>query len=442
MRGLGSAMERRYPGAKLSGEPEIHDDPVQNVFSITTTYKVPKFANERNGNWAVYFKPENLQGAVVSSPTAERKTSLRVPRFPYRGKYSFEVTFPPEVSLVSDPQAETIANNYFSMTTSNYLRGNIAKKSIEMTTLRPDVEAENYPAYSEQITAANKAIGGVIFVAKGAIKQSDAEAKLADRLRKQTEETIKKVGDNIASGKLKGTDLADAHCLRGTAFSYLGRFDEALQDVSNTLRLAPNASSSFECRGEIHFQAGQFDSSIADHSKAIALGATDAGEFRSRGVSKFYAGRMEEAAADFAKASELADKETRIYCDIWLASTYALLGKPIPEDVVKRATADAKGEWPRPGLAMMTGTITPENMLQSLEKKSGDDRDMALAEGYFYVGQHYLAAGDRKTAEDYLRKTRDLGVIVYTEHIAAGFALKQLQGGGSASSATRPAAAN
>jgi lipoprotein NlpI len=444
VRGLGNAMERRYPGSKLAGEPEIHDDPVQNVFSIATTYKVPKFASEKNGNWAVYFKPDNLLDVVTSSPSAERKTALRIPRFPFHGKYSFEVAFPPEVSFTGDPNAQTVANDYFNMTISDYFRGNIARKSVELTTLRADVEAEKYPAYSDQLVAANKAVGGVIFVAKSIIKQDDAEARLslADRLRKTLEDSIKKVDETIAAGKITGSDLAEAYCLRGTNLALLGKFDEALHDANSALRIAPGAGNSLSCRGEIDFQAGQFDGSIADHSKAIALGATNAIEFRGRGVSRFYAGRLEEAAADFAKASELADRETRIYCDIWLATTLGLLGKKVPEDVIKRAASDVQGEWPRPGLAMMTGAITPEDMLQSLQKKSGDDRDMALAEGYFYIGQHYLAAGDRKTAEAYFRKTRDVGVIIYTEHIAAGFALKQLQGEGTANSAAKPAIAN
>ena len=45
---------------------------------------------------------------------------------------------------------------------------------------------------------------------------------------------------------------------------------------------------------------------------------------------------------------------------------------------------------------------------------------MALAEGYFYLGQHYLVAGDKKPP-DIFQKTRDLDVFLYIEHVAAGF---------------------
>jgi hypothetical protein len=45
LKSIGDAMERRYPGAKLSGEPTIQDDTVQNVFTIVANYKIPKLCD-------------------------------------------------------------------------------------------------------------------------------------------------------------------------------------------------------------------------------------------------------------------------------------------------------------------------------------------------------------------------------------------------------------
>jgi lipoprotein NlpI/transglutaminase-like putative cysteine protease len=443
LRGIGNAMERRYPGARLVGEPAIHDDPVQNVFSIAATYKVPKLASDRDGNWVVFFKPDNMQDVVVTSPSATRATPLRIPGFPYHGKYSFEMTFPEEVSVVADPRAQTTANNYFSATVSEYFRGNIARKTVDLATLRSSVEAKNYPGYAEDLRTVNKAIGGVFVVPKSSIKSTEASASLdfQHRLEDLRQETIKKATETIAGGKLSGSDLADVYCLRGNAYSDLERYEEALQDTNNSVRLAPNASGPLSCRAEVYFRLGQFEKSIADYSKAISLGATDALSFRGRGISRFFAGHLEDASTDFVKASELADQETKIYCDIWLASAFGRLKKTLPDDVARRAAADARGEWPRAGLAMLTGAISPDDLLKTLEEKKGDERDMALAEAYFYLGEHYLVAGDNKTAQSYFEKTRGLGVIIYTEHIAAGLELARLKADGSAASAAPAAAA-
>jgi lipoprotein NlpI len=76
---------------------------------------------------------------------------------------------------------------------------------------------------------------------------------------------------------------------------------------------------------------------------------------------------------------------------------------------------------------MLSGNLAPEAMLALLDRKTGDDRHLALAEGYFYLGQHYLALGDKGTAREFFEKTRQLRVITFTEHTAAEFELQRLK---------------
>jgi lipoprotein NlpI len=238
---------------------------------------------------------------------------------------------------------------------------------------------------------------------------------------------IKKTTETIDNGKLAGADLANVYCLRGHAQAELGRQEEALQDVNNAVRIASNAVS-LSCRAETYGQLGQFEKSITDHTNAIALGAATNGlVFRGRGISRVYAGHIEEANADFAKAIELSDKETRIYSEMWFVATSGRLHKVIPPALVARAATEAGGEWPRAGLAMLTGKLSPDDMLKSLEKKQGDERQMALAEAYFYLGQYYLVAGDRAKAQESFEKTRSLGVINFLEHSSAEFELERLR---------------
>lgn len=426
---IGDAMERRYPGAKLVGQPTVRDDRIENVFTIGATYAVPKLATEREGNWAVYFAPTNLQNVVVSSPSATRTMPLRLGAYPYSAKYSFEINFPEEVSVVSDPSSETVTNKYFILNASRYFRGNVARKSIELTTLGSSVDAQDYGKYSEDLGTANKAIGGLFFVSKSSIRSTDnaAATSFPERLRALTEEGVKKTTETIAGGKLSGADLSYAYCDRSLARGDLGRHDEALQDANEAIRLAPNSSAAFVCRAQAHFKNGQFDKSVADYSKAIALGATETTVFRERGTSKLAAGRLEEAATDYAKAYELADNpEARTFSGIWLAVAYGRLGKPVPEALVAQAAAEKTGQWPRPALAMLTGALSPQELLKLIDEKKGDDRQMALSEGYLYLAERSLALGDIDGARNYLEKSREQQVIVYTEHTVAGFELQRL----------------
>lgn len=439
---FGDAMERRYPGARLVGEPTISDDPANNMLTIGATYKIPKLATERDGNWLVNFRTDNLLEVLTTSASANRTTPLRIPGYPFRGKYTFEITFPENVSEFVDPRAQTVENKYFSATVSESFRGNIARKVVELATLRASIEPENYTAYADDLRSLNKAIGGLVFVGKLAIKSGDqaGQAGFEQRLKDLSQQTIKKTTEVIDGGKLSGADLAQAYCLRATSNAELDRNEEAVQDASTGVRLAPNATSSLICRAEIYFRTGQFDKSIADFSKAISLGAATPDVFRGRGVSRLFAGRLEEAAADLTKASELADKETRLYCDIWLVIAQGRLGRPVPAELAKRAAAEQRGEWPRAALAMLVGAMTPDDLIKTVDDKKGDDRQMALAEGLFFVGEHFLLVGDRKAAQTYFNKTRELGVIVYTEHIAAGLELARMKGDDTAAapSTSRP----
>ena len=65
-------------------------------------------------------------------------------------------------------------------------------------------------------------------------------------------------------------------------------------------------------------------------------------------MARLYAGQLDGAAEDFAKAASLSSKETQTFSDLWLASTLLRLGRPLPDDLMKRAAEQPRGAWPRP----------------------------------------------------------------------------------------------
>ncbi len=425
---ISSDLETRYPGAKMVGEPDIDDDRTNNSISITATYDVPGLATERDGNWIIRNSASNFRGALIPAPSSSRTAPLGVPGFPFEARYTFEVKFPEEVSAVSDPRSASVQDKHFTYTVTTSFRGNQYKTTRDLKTLADRVAVADLQKYSDDLRQTENIGPGVVVVTKDQIKspfESDKRS-FAQHLRDMLKERIDKYTKAIDSGKLTGHDLADAYCERSAGYSMLEMTENALQDANEALRLAPNNPRLFTCRGEVYFQSGNFEKSIDNYSKAIALGATNADFFRGRGISEFYAGGLDRAAEDFAKASAAADKESAPYIDVWFIWTLQRLGKPLPETLAKRA-AEAHGDWPRPALAMLAGNITPEEMLSTVDNKTGDDRQMALAEAYFYLGQHYLALGDPARARDYFEKTRQTEVIIYFEYIAAKFELEHLQ---------------
>src|SRR5262249_20202842 len=109
-----------------------------------------------------------------------------------------------------------------------------------------------------------------------------------------------------------------------------------------------------------------------------------------------------------------------------LSWTLKRLNKPLPEAIASRVIAEANGNWPRPALAMLAGQLTPEALLDAGRTKTGDEQTMTLAEAYFYVGQLSYARGEKDKAREFFLKTREIGILPYLEHIAAGFELQRM----------------
>lgn len=419
--------ERRYQGSTLLGSPHVEDDRLNNVLVVEVQFRVPELAIENDGNWLVPFLPSNMFGALARPPSSDRRTSMALPAFPFEANYEFEVRFPEDVSAVRDPSAHTVESKFFTYTLKSSFRGHVAKASIYLKTLTDRVPVSDLNDYM----AKKKTIGEaptVVMVRKDDIGAATAGSMtFSEKLRARIEDAIAKTTNAIASGKLSGSDLALAYCNRSFSHADLGMFPEAIQDANEALKIDPNSANNLVCRANAYNSAGQFGKSIADYSKAISFGGTDADNYRARGVAKFYLGRLAEAADDFAKAGEVADSERRLYSDLWLSWTLLRLGQPLPENIAARAASEARGPWPRPALALFAGAVSPEEVLVIIEAKAGDEKHMTLAEGYFYIGQYHLAKGDKSKARDFFEKTRKLGVLPYTEHMAAGFELDRIE---------------
>ena len=202
-------------------------------------------------------------------------------------------------------------SKHFKYTQSAHFRGNRAKVTIELQVKASQVAPEDFGKYAEDLKAVDAARAGVIAVPKSVIKTAKAAKKdFAVLLRERVEDTVAKTTQAIKSGKLGGSDLAGAYCLRAGANADLGSIKESLADAGEALKLTPQSPDVLDCTGYAHFAAGEFDKSIAQYSKSLTLGADDK-TFQQRGMARFYAGQLEAAAEDFAKAAEGAATRNR-----------------------------------------------------------------------------------------------------------------------------------
>jgi lipoprotein NlpI/transglutaminase-like putative cysteine protease len=431
---LTAAMERRYAGAKIVGEPQIEDNVAENTLVLRARYSVPKLVDTRGGDWFARVSAINFADTFALPSFSDRRSPVVIPGYPSEARYTLEVQFPEEVRAMRDPYNQTIRSKTFAYTIASSFRGRTARTTIDLKTFADRVEVEDLRRFREDLEKVDKlAPHRVIVVLKNDIKggtvlgliRKDFKQVVQDRLR----DVVEKTSATIQSAKLTGDDLANAYCERANAHSDLGEYEAALRDANAALKIAPNSTRSLTCRAETYFSSGDFQKSAADYSRALSLGEATVNTYYRRGVARYYAGELDAAQEDLRKASELATTEPDLYVDLWLTWISKRLGKAVPEAASQRALAEPRGEWPRPALAMLHDKLQPDDMLRLLERKTGDDLQMARAEGYFYLAQYHLIHGDKPKAREYFEKTRDLGVLMYTEHVAARFELERLKRG-------------
>jgi lipoprotein NlpI/transglutaminase-like putative cysteine protease len=422
--------EERYPGAKHASAPRVVDDAENNVLTLHQELELPTPAVKLNSDagWVVRYRPANLLGLVRMPPSATRRQPYWL-GLPQRSSYAMEVEFPPEVSKVNDPAQRSVRDPAFELKSSTAFRGNRASVQLEHATLRDRVEPRRVESFMAALRRTGELPLGFV-VEKGDIKSTSflqpSAPTLAKSIERRLSERLGKFTKSIESGRLAGEDLAEAHCQRAETLIDLDRPGEAMKDAQQAVKLAPDAMRPYTCRGSAYFSLADFARSVADYSKAITLDPTEPRIYYSRGRSRYYAGQLAAAAEDFAKSGlegKHDDNESVLYPELWRVWTQKRLGATPTPAQVKLAADDPRGEWPRPALALFHGLLSVDEMFTQVERKRGDDKELALVEAYFYAGKWHQLQGDDVRARELFAKAREKGITMYVEHISAGIEL-------------------
>jgi lipoprotein NlpI/transglutaminase-like putative cysteine protease len=426
--------ERRYPGIILEKDPAFTDNEDANEFLIEAELTIPSLATEQRGDWAIRFYPTNMVGILPLPQQISRTTPALLSNAPTAIQYRAEVTWPDNVGAMLDPATRRVSNDFFTIDVQRSFRGNVSTAVVNYEQRVETVQPKDLPKLLEELKAMDRAIGGVMFVGKEQIKTGGflgiGKLTLQDNMNKRLDTTIANVGKVIKDNTLSGDDLADAYCERASALADRGKFPEALADAELAVKTAPSNGNAYECRQVVHFYSGKFDAAIQDASKSLSLGGPAGIVINRRALARFYLGQYDQAAADFARAAQIKDgkeNEGGLYAKIWQAVAIVRSGKPLPDELKALAQAHAKGDWPRPALALIAGLTTQEQLIAKVNEKKGDDLELTLTEAWFFVGQAHLAKGQLGEARAAFNKVREKQITMYVEHIAAGFELATLK---------------
>jgi lipoprotein NlpI/transglutaminase-like putative cysteine protease len=425
--------ERRYPGITLDGDPVFEDDVTENRIVARVAYRVPRLVQDSGPFYAVRYVPGNFAGSfVVPDSLSGRRFPLIVPSWPTTLSYQVEVVWPETVSMMVDPRTQKLDTRYFSLESQRSFRGNVLRHSLRLRPLLPEVPAADVARLVDDIRRLDDLVIGAAAVEKTSLKSAGVlglgRTTLQEQITQRLRQAVERSTQAMAGDRLQGEDRAEALCTRAESRADLGEAAAALADAMEAVRVAPQSPRVWQCRSHVYFVTGEFARSASDASRAIGLGGDAVNALLRRGQARFYDGQLALAAADFAKAAaDTTDTSDRLFAQLWQLWTLQRLKAPVPAELVAAAREQPRGAWPRPALAMLAGALSVEQLLAWLEQhKAGDEREMALAEAWFYIGQQQWAAGDREAARRSFEKTREKRIAVYIEHVAAGWELKAL----------------
>jgi tetratricopeptide (TPR) repeat protein len=110
-----------------------------------------------------------------------------------------------------------------------------------------------------------------------------------------------------ADGRSKA-DLSTFYLHRGIAHRLTGKYDRAIKDYEQAIRLDPDNAQAHHSRGTVYYLRGQFDRVIKDADRATALDPKYAIAYEQRGLAFYRKGQIDRAIAEFDKTIELLPK--------------------------------------------------------------------------------------------------------------------------------------
>ncbi len=112
---------------------------------------------------------------------------------------------------------------------------------------------------------------------------------------------------SCASIKEKQTELGDpnAYIDRGVAHARIYKYDQAISDFTEALKINPRFALAYYSRATIYEKIGKFDQAISDLTKAVEINPRFAEAYYARGYIYLRTFKYDQAISDFTKTLEI-----------------------------------------------------------------------------------------------------------------------------------------
>ncbi len=103
-----------------------------------------------------------------------------------------------------------------------------------------------------------------------------------------------------------------AYVSRAFSYSEMGQYDRALQDCDQAIRLDPELENAYILRASAYSEMGEFDKALQDFDQAIRLDPQSVDTYHNRALTYTSHGMDAEAEEDVKRAEELGEDTTEL----------------------------------------------------------------------------------------------------------------------------------
>jgi tetratricopeptide (TPR) repeat protein len=218
--------------------------------------------------------------------------------------------------------------------------------------------------------------------------------------------------------KLQPTD-ARHYNNRGGAYADKGDSKRAIADYSRAIELDPNLATAYMDRGLFLNEKGEFAAALQDGGKGIALEPDDHTGWWVKGVAEFGLARYQASAVTLT--GYLDRRADDPYGALLLFIAQARAGEADTDRLRSHATRFDLAKWPGPILRYLLGDLPKDQVVEA----AGPDVELQC-DVSFYLGQQFLADGEKEAARVMLRTAADICPANFVEQALARAELSRL----------------
>ena len=423
---------RMYPklkaGAPMRVENSDSDDAVTLVlnFSIAEPWRFPE-----QRLLVLDFAQWGLLDAIRVPNDPSRRDAYAI-NFPGIYRHASAVEFAEDVYPTPNSQRFDDGDARLVLHTRAELSARRSEVAGEVDLLADEISPAEWPAHMALVAKLLPHAGGTIAAPAVTIPGMEAlkkqlkdidESVRAKNIKVTTRTQYQALGmsavlsSQIDSGRLTPTLKAQALTARGIQYDHLGRLDDARKDFELAIELAPGVPESLNAAAVNALLLRNYQRVFELTGPVLAKDTGDAEARSSRALASYFSNDFVAARSSLEELLKNPSQVRRGYPIVWLSLASEHAGQEFAQDPKRFPDDQLPRDWPRPLVDWALGKASIDSVIDSA--RAGAGAPQRLCEAYYYIGEKYLADGDRERAREFFQKAVDQGVIEFMEDASA-----------------------